>query len=176
MHDELYDVVDRNGKKIGTASWAECHEKGLLHQTAGVFVFKDSSKQELLVQLRSGTMSHSPGLLQHSAGGHIVARQTPEEGIRSELQEELFSGHDLPALHIEKVSSFFHNDFPGNNEIFHIFETVYPGPFFYSKQELAEPPRWMRWDALREDMKTHPKKYAPSFHFAMKEYLHAKDL
>ncbi len=60
MHDELYDVLESNGNKIGTASWAECHEKGLLHQTAGIFVFKDPSKREMLVQLRSDKVGHSP--------------------------------------------------------------------------------------------------------------------
>ena len=50
MHEETYDVVDESGNKIRTTSWEEIHGQGLLHQGAGVLIFKNESHEELLLQ------------------------------------------------------------------------------------------------------------------------------
>ncbi len=47
--DEIYDVIDKEGNKISTATWTEVHTKGLLHQVAAVLIFKDDSKSEVLI-------------------------------------------------------------------------------------------------------------------------------
>ncbi len=170
MTDEIYDVVDKEGNKIGTATWTEVHTKGLLHQTAAVLIFKDDSKNKVLIQKRSASMKQHPNLWHNSAGGHILAGQTPDEAIRQEIQEEIFFNHNLPDLEIKNICSFYTNDAPMNNEILHLYEAIHPGPFFYDKKEVAEEPRWIKVDDLIRDISSNPEKYTPNFRRIMKEY------
>ena len=121
-------------------------------------------------------MTQDPGLWQHSAGGHIVSGETPEEGVRKEIGEELFAGHPMPDFPIQKVSHFLNHDMPNNYEILYIFEAVYLGPFFYDTHELAEPPQWIAWKALLEDIDSFPGKYSVAFQNILKEYAKAMRL
>src|SRR5258708_4705852 len=105
--DEIYDVIDNGGRKNGDATSTECHMQGLLHQTPCILIFKNTSKQEALLQRRNTNIDQVPGLLQHSAGGHMLAGETPEEGIRKEVSEELFVDHEMPDFSIKKISTFF---------------------------------------------------------------------
>jgi isopentenyldiphosphate isomerase len=169
MADEVYDIFDKEGRVIGTATWSECHRKGLIHQVSSVLVFKDSSKKEILLQKRSDKMNQDPSLLQHSAGGHTISGKTPEEGAEEELREELFRDHELSKLKLTKVCTFFQNDLPNNNEIMNVFEFVYPGPFYFGK-ELAEEPVWVKWEDLIKDVEENSQKYTKSFRNILDNY------
>lgn len=168
--DEVYDVIDKEGGKIGKATWTEVHAEGLLHQTVAVLIFKDKTRKEILLQKRNAGMKQHPNLLQHSAGGHVLAGDTLDNAIRKEIQEELFSNHSLPDLEIKKVKTFFTTDISQNNEMMNLFEAIYPGPFYYDKKELAEEPRWIRVDELIEDISARPQQYTPNFRRIIKEY------
>jgi isopentenyldiphosphate isomerase len=174
--DEVYDVVDEQGTVLRTATWTECHQQGLLHQTAAVLLFRDETKQEVLIQRRSMQMKQKPGLLQHSASGHILAGDTPEQGARLEVEEELFGDMRMPSLPLRFVTSFFQNDIPNNYEIVYLYETIHSGPFVPSKEEIAGEPFWMRWDALLVHMQTHPEQYTPAAREAMAHYCRAEVL
>lgn len=170
MVDEIYDVFDEKGNKVRTATWTEVHTLGLLHHTASILIFKDASRRELLIQKRSATVAQHAGLLQHSAGGHILAGDSTEKGMRRELQEELFFDHPLPDLSLTKIVTFFNQDMPTNREFLTLFETIYPGPFFYGPNEVAQPPHWVNWGDLLQDVKKEPDKYSPAFRKILEVY------
>lgn len=69
--DEIYDVVNKRGRKVGTATGKEVHKLGLLHKTVTIPIYKNKSRKEILVQQRSFAMHTHPGLFTMSAGGHI---------------------------------------------------------------------------------------------------------
>lgn len=171
MSDEVYDVIDQSGAKIGTATWTEVHTKGLLHPNVSVLIFKDKSKQETLLQRRSSTMHQQPGKWQHAAGGHVLAGETPDEGIQKELQEELFHNHPLPQFKIKKILTFHNHDIPNNHELLTLYEVIYPGPFFPDPKEVAGAPIWIKWADLLKDMGANPRKYTPAFHNIIEAYL-----
>lgn len=173
MIDEIYDIFDRAGTHIGTATWTDCHTKGLIHKTVACLIFKDASKQEVLLQRRSMRMAQQPGKLQHSAGGHVLAGMSMDEGMRQELQEELFLDRSLPAIKIKEVTVSFQNDLPNNYEFITIYEIIYPGPFFFNPKEVAEEPVLIKWFDLLNDIKNSPEKFAPSFLHIMKAYIKA---
>ncbi len=170
MVDEIYDIFDEQGHKIGKASWTECHKKGLLHSCASAMIFKDISKHELLIHKRSSTMAQDPNLWQHSAGGHIVTGDSVEKGVLKEVQEELFWKHGLPKLSLRKVLTFLNEDMPNNREFLTLFEIIYPGPFYFDPEELAEQPKWVEWSTLLKDMHDKPQLYAPVFHNIVQVY------
>lgn len=173
MHEESFDVFDREGNITGTASWDDCHTKGLIHKTVALFLFKDASKRETLIHKRSAMMHHSPSQWQHAAGGHVVSGDTVYEGMRKEIQEELFHEREAPEIELREVCTFFNHDLPGNYEFLTIFEGMYPGPFFPNPQEIEGEPRWIEWNELMKNMKENPENYSNVFHNLIKEYMKA---
>jgi isopentenyl-diphosphate delta-isomerase len=163
MTDEIYDIYNDQGQKVGTASWSEVHTQELLHHTSALLIFRDASKKEVLLQKRSDKMDQCPGLYQHSAGGHILTGETPEEGMQKEVQEELFGDHPMPEIKMQKLGELEIRDLPGNHEILHLYEAIYPGPFFHNEKEVGATPEWVEWTKVLEDVKKSPQNYTPSF-------------
>ncbi len=171
MADEIYDVVDKKANKIGTATWTQCHVKGLLHQCAHGLVFSDEQKTRVLVQKRSKNAVQGAGLYEASVAGHILSDETPDEAIIRELQEELFGGLSLPGgIKIKRLLSFFNNDLPNNHEIAYLFEIILDGESF-TNRESEEKPQWVEWETLLRRISFSPKKYAKFFRSDIKEYL-----
>jgi isopentenyl-diphosphate Delta-isomerase len=175
MKEEIYDVVDEQGNVLGQASWSEVHSKGLLHQTAAVMLFRDEKREEFLVQRRSEQVI-LPGLLQHSAGGHVISGKTPDEGALLELKEELFHEVDLPGIPLKKVVHFLQRDMPANLELLHIYEGYYDGDFSPNPEELAGRPYWVDWEELLGDVGMRPERYTPSFRLVLEQYIRHREL
>lgn len=171
--EELYDVLDSKGNKIGSATWKEIHSRGLLHQVVAALIFKDECRDELLLQRRAYRVQ-DPGLWNHSAGGHMASGEMPLEAMLRELQEELFFEHKFPDLAIRSVGFFAHADRPNNNEILHLFEVFYKGPFYYNKDEVSEEPIWIKWDDLLHDITLKSSCYTVSFKNTLEYYLHKR--
>ena len=171
---EIYDIVDRNGKKIGSATWVECHTKGLLHKVVHGLVFRDESRTETLIKLRNKNMVQGPNELEIAVAGHMISPDTPRQSILKEIEEELFSGDKIPiGLTVKKIGSYFNNDILNNHEIAYLFEIIYPGPFNIDQEEASGKPRWVKLTDLVSDMKNNPQKYAQFSINAVNTYLSA---
>lgn len=159
-HDEIYDVINENGKRISMATWKEVHTQSLRHLTAGILIFKDNSHKEVLIQQRAFHNGQDPGLWNHSAGGHVLAGQTPQQTVYDELQEELFYKTTLPQFPINYIETIqIVNDIPGNNELFHLYEGIYSGPFYPDPCEVFAI-KWIVWSELMDEIITKPHKYS----------------
>ena len=173
--DEIYDVVDKNGHQLGTASWTECHTKGLLHQCVHGLIFNNKSREKILIQKRSKNAIQEPNKWEASTAGHLVSGETPEEGILRELEEELFANHKLPnSIKARKITTFLNNDIPNNNELVYLFEIIYQGPFYYQKLDYSRKPLWIDFDRLLKDINKNPAKYAQFFINDMKEFVSSR--
>lgn len=169
--EEYYAVLDNQRRVIGKAPWREVHEKGLLHEVVAVFIFRDKSCRELLMQKRSIFMTQDPGKWNHSAGGHVIYGQTTEDAIQRETQEELFDRATFPNIDFEKITSFFQKDKPGNRELLTLFRVIYSGPFYPDKKELDAPLKWVSTSFLHKDIQKHPNLYTVSFIHSFHEYI-----
>ncbi|OWA37410.1 hypothetical protein B9G55_04955 [Saccharibacillus sp. O16] len=87
---EVLDVFDEHRQQIGTAPRSEVHRLGLWHQVFHCWVVSGSADTgwELLFQLRHPDKETFPNCLDTSCAGHLLAGETPEDGLR-ELEEEL---------------------------------------------------------------------------------------
>ncbi len=89
MTEELFDIYDEAGNRVGVAPRRECHgDPKLLHHTAHVVVFHPETGAVLL-QKRSGTKDIQPGKWDTAVGGHLALGEDYEAGARRELAEEL---------------------------------------------------------------------------------------
>lgn len=86
MPKELFDIVDEDDHKIGTASREECHKSGLIHRSVMFFVFDDQGK--VLVTKRTETKDFFPGYWSIVLGGHVRANEGYEDAVIREIEEE----------------------------------------------------------------------------------------
>ena len=89
MKDELFDIYDEAGNRVGVASRRECHgNPKFLHHTAHVVVFHPETGA-ILLQKRAATKDIQPGKWDTAVGGHLALGEDYEAGARRELAEEL---------------------------------------------------------------------------------------
>jgi isopentenyl-diphosphate delta-isomerase type 1 len=85
---EMFQLVDRNGTPIGTASRQECHgNPRLIHLVVHLHLFDPEGR--LYLQKRSMCKDTNPGLWDTSVGGHVSAGETVSEALLREAREEL---------------------------------------------------------------------------------------
>ncbi|RKN38883.1 NUDIX hydrolase [Micromonospora endolithica] len=89
-NDELVEAVDHRGNPIGIVGRQLANRLGIWHVCAQVFVLaKVEGVPAVVFQRRSRTKTVSPGVLDISASGHVVAGQTVQSAAARELAEEL---------------------------------------------------------------------------------------
>jgi isopentenyldiphosphate isomerase len=93
---ELVDVVDKEGRTVGTVTRREVRERRLPHRCTYILVF--NSRDELFVHLRTETKDVFPGHWDVAVGGVLSAGETFDEGARREAREELGVDVELEAL------------------------------------------------------------------------------
>lgn len=88
LQKELFEVVDKKGNVVSTATRQECHSnKELIHRVAHVIVC--NSNGEMLLQKRSISKDIQPGKWDTSVGGHLMVGESYFRAAKRELEEEL---------------------------------------------------------------------------------------
>ena len=86
---ELWDLYDENGRKTGE-TWPRTRAmeipEGKYHIVCDILVRHRDG--EFLLTLRDERKEAYPGCWEASAGGSVLAGETPEEGARREMLEE----------------------------------------------------------------------------------------
>jgi isopentenyldiphosphate isomerase len=87
--EELFPIVDEDGKEISRAPRSVCHDgkSKLLHPVVHLHLFND--KGELFLQKRAMSKDFLPGYWDTSVGGHASPGENPGEAVKRETFEEL---------------------------------------------------------------------------------------
>jgi len=87
--EEIFPIVNEEGKIIGEAPRSVCHDgkSMLLHPVVHLHMF--NTKGELFLQKRSHTKDIQPGKWDTSVGGHVDLGETIEKALFREAGEEL---------------------------------------------------------------------------------------
>jgi isopentenyldiphosphate isomerase len=94
--EELVDVVDENGRTVGTVTRREIRARRLSHRCTYILVF--NSREELFIHLRTEMKDVYPGHWDVTVGGVLAAGETFDDGARREGREELGVEIDLVPL------------------------------------------------------------------------------
>jgi isopentenyldiphosphate isomerase len=101
VDSEQLAILDEQMVYIGVRTREEVHTQGFWHETFHCWFLKEEEgKKYLLFQLRSAQKKEYPSLLDVTAAGHLLAGETPIDGLR-EVEEEL--GITLSFEHLVKV-------------------------------------------------------------------------
>jgi isopentenyldiphosphate isomerase len=89
MSQELFDIYDEQGQKIGTVPRDEVHAKGYLHHSFHCWIVRDTGQgRRILFQKRQDSKDTFPGHFDITAAGHLSAGETVADAVR-EVEEEL---------------------------------------------------------------------------------------
>lgn len=136
MQEEILEIVDRDGKTIGTAPRSQIHgNPSLLHKVVHVLVFND--KGELLLQKRSLTKDVAPGKWDTSVGGHVPNGEDLITAAKREMEEEL----GIISCDIKPLYSYIHSN-PYETEMVFTHSCIHNGPFSFNKEEIDEVRFW----------------------------------
>ncbi len=127
---ELFNIVDEEGRPIGKATRGECHNGSrLLHAVVHLHVF--NSQGDVYLQKRPEWKDIQPGKWDTAVGGHIDYGETPEEALRREVREEL----GIEAFQPEPMGRYVF-DSKRERELVYVNKTTYDGPIRPSAEEL----------------------------------------
>jgi 16S rRNA (adenine1518-N6/adenine1519-N6)-dimethyltransferase len=120
VYDEPVNIVDREGKVLGTTTKNEAHKKGILHPCV-LGQVKNSQGKWLFV--KQAASRQDPGQFVHPIGGHVQADESYKDALLREGKEEL----DFEGFKYKLVGkTHYQREVIGRNEnhFFAIFEVV----------------------------------------------------
>lgn len=161
-------LVDQNDKMIGSMEKMEAHEKGLLHRAFSVFVF--NFQGQLLLQRRSATKYHSPGLWTNTCCSHQRIGESTEAAAHRRLIEEM--GFNCP---LEEQFSFQYKASFSNglieHELDHVLFGYYEGYILPNPTEVDEH-RFVDLLSLQNEIDANPENFTEWFKICINQVYH----
>jgi 8-oxo-dGTP pyrophosphatase MutT (NUDIX family) len=117
---EIIDIFSSKGEPQGQMRRSHAHADKQWHHTVHCWVVADRDGQRTLIAQRRHSSKNRPGLLDASAGGHLLSGEDPTAATR-EIEEELGATvcfEDLEALGTFPIS---HGDGGCDNEFANLF-------------------------------------------------------
>lgn len=162
---EYVVLVNENDTQIGIMEKMAAHMVPRLHRAFSIFIF--NSKGELLLQQRSFSKYHSPGLWTNTCCSHPRNGESLEQATARRLQEEMGMTCDM-----HEVFTFIYKASVGLGLIEHEFDHVWFGQSddlpVINPGEVASF-KYMNLDTIAEDMKNHPESYTEWFKISFEE-------
>ena len=127
---EIFPIVDKEGKVIGKATRGECHSGSkLLHPVVHLHVF--NAQGDVYLQKRPEWKDIQPGKWDTAVGGHIDYGETPEAALQREVREELGITDFTPVAMGKYVF-----ESQRERELVYVHRTTYNGEIRPSQEEL----------------------------------------
>jgi isopentenyldiphosphate isomerase len=131
---ELVTVLDDDGRPYGVAPRLVIRTQNLLHAATAVLVRRPDGR--IYVHRRTETKDIYPGAHDCWAGGVLGAGETPDDGARRELAEELgIVGAPLTLLLTTRWSD------AKVRAVYHVYTTTWDGEIVHQASEVA----WGDW-------------------------------
>ena len=138
MRDEIFPVVDEQGRVVGSARRSEVHgNPKLVHPVVHCLVV--NTRGDLLLQRRSLRKDIQPGRWDTSVGGHVAFGETIEQALLREMQEEI--GLDAKSVTPTELYQYVHRN-AIESELVHTYACVSDGPFARQQDEIDELRFW----------------------------------
>ncbi len=166
---EKVPIINEENRIIGKTSRISSFLLRKPYRAVNIFIFKDKTKKELLLQKRQWWLRFP--LKWGDCTGAVPSNRSYEEAAYKELQEEIFHNQPLPKIKLKKIAEFKDSStkpYTWNQ----LFLAQYRGLFFPSPFEVKEL-LWMPVEKIQADLQNpkRTKKYTPAFKDAWKVFI-----
>lgn len=128
--EEIFDIVDADGKILGTAPRSKVHgNPNLLHPVVHIHIF--NRQGQLYLQKRSQNKDLYPGYWDTAVGGHVHHNEAVDQAMKREAMEEL----GIDASNARFLFRYVMQN-PFESELVHVFRMKYDGPFKINREEI----------------------------------------
>lgn len=168
MKEEEVILVNEFDEQIGLMPKLEAHEKAVLHRAFSVFILND--KKELMLQQRAHHKYHSPLLWTNTCCSHQRNDETNIEAGSRRLFEEMGFKTEIKELFHFIYKAPFDNGLT-EHELDHVMIGTYNNNPVINIEEV-ESWKWMKIEAVKEDMLLHPNEYTVWFKIIFEKFYH----
>jgi len=167
MNDEVFDIIDVNGKVLGTAFRSEVHgNPDLIHKSVHCLVF--NSQGDLYLQKRSENKDVQPNKWDTSVGGHVNSNESTKDAIKRETYEELFiKDVEFKFLYQYLMKSEI------ETELVETYMIIYDGCINFDTQEISEGKFWTTEDIEKT---LNKQVFTPNFEDEWSRYKKVKNI
>ena len=168
MKEEQVILVNEKDEPIGLMNKMEAHEKAILHRAFSVFILNDNN--EVMLQQRAQHKYHSPLLWTNTCCSHQRAGETNIQAGKRRLFEEMGFEVELKELFHFIYKAPFDNGLT-EHELDHVmigYSNVEP---VINPEEVASW-KWMKIEAIKDDMIQNPAEYTVWFKIIFDEFYH----
>jgi isopentenyl-diphosphate delta-isomerase len=168
MKEEQVILVNEKDEPIGLMNKMEAHEKAILHRAFSVFILNDNN--EVMLQQRAQHKYHSPLLWTNTCCSHQRAGETNIQAGKRRLYEEMGFEVELKELFHFIYKAPFDNGLT-EHELDHVmigYSNVEP---VINPEEVASW-KWMKIEAIKDDMIQNPAEYTVWFKIIFDEFYH----
>lgn len=146
-YDEIFDIFDRNGNKVGIASKQKCHSEnpGFYHKPVWIWILNDNG--DVLLQRRAKTKKNNPNLWDMPSAGHVDAGESIIEGAIRETYEEL--GVQTKAEDFEFIGEYIYDEAYEIAQIYILRLNLNINEFNISLEELSEI-KWYKFEEFSD--------------------------
>ncbi len=155
-------LVDENDRPIGLMEKMEAHRKGLLHRAFSVFVFNNEGA--FLLQQRSASKYHSPGLWTNTCCSHPLPGEDVLQAASRRLSEEMGFTTNLSHAFSFLYRATFDNELT-EHEYDHVFTGIYDGKIEPDKNEVNDY-CYKNIKDIEENLRSNPREYTEWFRLA----------
>ena len=168
MKEEQVILVNEKDEPIGLMNKMEAHEKAILHRAFSVFILNDNN--EVMLQQRAQHKYHSPLLWTNTCCSHQRAGETNIQAGKRRLYEEMGFEVDLKELFHFISKAPFDNGLTAH-ELDHVMIGYSNSEPFINPEEVASW-KWMKIEAIKDDMIQNPAEYTVWFKIIFDEFYH----
>ena len=168
MKEEQVILVNDKDEPIGLMNKMEAHEKAILHRAFSVFILNDNN--EVMLQQRAHHKYHSPLLWTNTCCSHQRAGETNIQAGKRRLYEEMGFEVELKELFHFIYKAPFDNGLT-EHELDHVmigYSNIEP---VINPEEVASW-KWMKIEAIKDDMIQNPAEYTVWFKIIFDEFYH----
>jgi len=168
MEEEKVILVNELDQQIGLMPKLEAHEKAVLHRAFSVFVLND--KNEIMLQQRARQKYHSPLLWTNTCCSHQREGESNIQAGNRRLFEEMGFSTELKELFHFIYKAPFDNGLT-EHELDHVMIGYY-NEYPVINPEEVEDWKWMKIEAVKNDMILNPTIYTVWFKIIFDEFYH----
>ena len=152
-------LVDEDDNLIGTAEKMQAHRDNLCHRAFSVFIFRQNSQLEVLLQQRAAGKYHSPLLWTNTCCSHPRPGEEIIAAGERRLAEEM--GIHTTLQWVDKFHYIAHfNNGLTENEVDHVLIGFYEKSFTPNPAEVAAY-EWLSPETLNQKLIENPHQFTP---------------